>query len=221
MDQQGNIAVGYSASSGTIFPQIRYAGRLATDPVNTLAQAEATLFAGTGSQTGTQNRWGDYAAMSIDPVDDCTFWFTSEYYSTTSQFNWRTRIGSFKFAGCGGSPTPTPSPSPTVEPSPTPTPTPPVLPAAPSNLTATGVSTSQINLAWTDNANNETGFSIERCTGNNCSNFAPIASVGANVTSFANTGLARNTRYSYRVRAFNGNGNSAYSNIATDRTLNR
>src|SRR5206468_4526370 len=62
-----------------------------------------TLFAGTGSQTGTSNRWGDYSALTVDPVDDCTFWYTTEYYATTSQFNWRTRIGNFKFPGCGGS----------------------------------------------------------------------------------------------------------------------
>src|SRR4029453_15504243 len=63
MDRDGNIAVGYSASSSAINPQIRYAGRLATDPVNTLPQAEVTLFAGTGSQTGTNGRWGAYMAM--------------------------------------------------------------------------------------------------------------------------------------------------------------
>ena len=103
MDGSGNIAVGFSASDASIFPQIRYAGRLATDPLNTLAQGEATLFAGTGSQTGTSSRWGDYSALTVDPVDDCTFWYTTEYYSTTTSFNWRTRIGSFKFAGCGGS----------------------------------------------------------------------------------------------------------------------
>jgi hypothetical protein len=73
-DQQGNLALGFSASSATIFPQIRYAGRLATDPLNTLGQGEAHLFNGTGSQTGTSNRWGDYSAMTVDPVDDCTFW---------------------------------------------------------------------------------------------------------------------------------------------------
>ena len=55
------------------------------------------LFAGTGSQTGTSNRWGDYSALTVDPVDDCTFWYTQEYYATTSTFNWRTRIGNFKF----------------------------------------------------------------------------------------------------------------------------
>lgn len=101
MDSAGNIAVGFNASSSTINPQLRYAGRLSTDPLNQLAQGEAHLFDGAGSQTGTGNRWGDYSALTLDPVDDCTFWYTSEYYASTSQFNWRTRIGSFKFAECG------------------------------------------------------------------------------------------------------------------------
>ncbi len=103
-DTNGNMAIGFSASDATINPQVRYAGRLSTDPANTLAQGEATLFAGTGSQTGTGNRWGDYSALSIDPVDDCTFWYTQEYYATTSSFNWRTRIGSFKFPSCSQAP---------------------------------------------------------------------------------------------------------------------
>ncbi len=216
MDQQGNLAIGFSASSASIFPQIRYAGRLAGDPLNVLSQGEATLHAGTGSQVGTSSRWGDYSDLTVDPIDDCTFWYTTEYYSTTSQFNWRTRIGSFKFPGCGGSPTPTPTPTPSVSPTPTPTPNP--LPAAPSNLTATAISSSQINLSWADNSGNETGFKIERCQGNNCTNFAEIAQVGANVTSYTNTGLTRNTWYRYRVRAFNGSGNSGYSNIASAKT---
>ncbi len=114
MDKDGNIALGYSASNSTIFPQLRYAGRLATDPLNVLGQGEAILFAGTGSQSGSFNRWGDYSSMTVDPVDDCTFWLTSEYYATTSSFNWRTRIGSFRFPTCGsGNPTPTPTPTPT------------------------------------------------------------------------------------------------------------
>ena len=96
MDGLGDLAVGFSASSAAIFPQIRYAGRLATDPINTLAQGEAHLFDGTGSQINTFNRWGDYSSMAIDPVDDRTFWYTTEYYDTTSRFNWRTRIGSFR-----------------------------------------------------------------------------------------------------------------------------
>jgi hypothetical protein len=98
-DNQGNIALGFSASSGSIFPQIRYAGRLATDPLNTLS-GEQHLFDGTGSQTGTSSRWGDYSDITVDPVDDCTFYYTNEFYVTTTSFNWRTQIGYFRFSQC-------------------------------------------------------------------------------------------------------------------------
>ena len=113
MDGQGNLAIGFSASSSSIKPQLRYAGRLATDPINTLAQGEAHLYDGAGSQTGSGNRWGDYSSLTIDPVDDATFWYTNEYYSSTTSFNWRTRIGSFKLAT--GSPTPTPTATATAD----------------------------------------------------------------------------------------------------------
>jgi hypothetical protein len=82
------------------------------------------------------------------------------------------------------------------------------------------VSASQINLSWTDNSSNETVFKIERCQGNNCANFAEIAQVGANTTSYPDGGLASNTFYRYRVRASNAAGDSAYSNIARGKTLN-
>ncbi len=94
----------------------------------------------------------------------------------------------------------------------------PALPAAPSNLTATAASRSQINLAWADNATNEDGFKIERCKGATCTNFSQIATVGAGVKSYASTGLSRNTTYRYRVRAYNASGNSAYSNITSATT---
>jgi hypothetical protein len=97
----------------------------------------------------------------------------------------------------------------------------PVLPAAPTGLTATAVSRSQINLAWADNSNNETGFKIERCKGSTCTNFAQIATVGANVTTYSNKNLTRNTTYRYRVRAYNATGNSGYSNIVSATTLSR
>ncbi len=95
------------------------------------------------------------------------------------------------------------------------------LPAAPSNLTAAAASKSQINLAWVDNANNETGFYIERCTGTTCTNFTRIATVGANATTFANTKLRANTTYRYLVQAYNVGGASAYSNIAAATTPRR
>ena len=98
-DHLGNQVLGFSASSSTINPQLRYAGRLTTDPINILT-GEQHLFDGTGSQTGTSSRWGDYSDLTVDPVDECTFYYTNEYYDTTSSFNWRTRIGYFKFAEC-------------------------------------------------------------------------------------------------------------------------
>jgi len=100
-DQNGNIALGYSVSSATTYPSIRYAGRLANDPPGALSQAETTLQAGSGSQTSPSGRWGDYTSMQVDPSDDCTFWYTNQYYSSNSDRSWNTRIGSFKFPNCG------------------------------------------------------------------------------------------------------------------------
>lgn len=94
------------------------------------------------------------------------------------------------------------------------TPTP---PAAPGSLTATAASSSAINLAWADNSNNETGFDIERSADN--VNWAALTTTGSNVQSYGNTGLAASTRYYYRVRAKNGAGSSAYSNVANATTL--
>ena len=99
MDKNGDIALGYSVSSGSVFPSIRYTGRVPTDTLGTM-EAENTIFPGSFSQTGTLHRWGDYSAMQIDPVDDCTFWYTNEYLPATGSFNWATRIASFKFSGC-------------------------------------------------------------------------------------------------------------------------
>jgi hypothetical protein len=102
MDQAGNIALGYSVSSSTLSPSIRYTGRAPTDTLGTL-QAESTILTGSGSQTRGLSRWGDYSAMTIDPTDDCTFFYTNEYLKSSGTFNWSTRIASFKFPGCGSS----------------------------------------------------------------------------------------------------------------------
>jgi hypothetical protein len=101
MDNAGDLAVGYSKSSSSTFPSIAFAGRIPTDPSGTL-ESETNVVNGTGSQTGTLTRWGDYSAMTVDPVDDCSFWYTQEYIKTNGTFNWNTRIASFKFTGCGG-----------------------------------------------------------------------------------------------------------------------
>jgi len=98
-DKLGNIGIGYSASSSSMYPEIRVAGRRRTDPKN-LLRTEVVAWAGTGSQKDTYQRWGDYSAMQIDPSDDCTFWYTTEYIGYVGAFNWHTRIVSFKFPNC-------------------------------------------------------------------------------------------------------------------------
>lgn len=104
MDANGNLAVGYSVSGPSTFPSIRYAARMASDPTNGLFQGEASMFVGTGAQTDGLNRWGDYSSLNVDPVDDCTFWYTTEYIPEDGSFNWRTRIGKFSLADCAVAP---------------------------------------------------------------------------------------------------------------------
>ena len=96
MDSAGNIALGYNVSSGTVSPSLRYTGRLASDTLGTMSQGDNVLVNGTA--TNGSNRYGDYAAMSVDPSDDCTFWFTGEWNGAST---WSTRIGKFKFDQCG------------------------------------------------------------------------------------------------------------------------
>ena len=97
IDKQGNLLVGYSVSSKSLFPSIRYAGRAVGDPPGL---SEATLQTGGGAQTSSSHRWGDYTMLSVDPVDNCTFWYTNEYYAASSNLQWQTRIGSVKFPSC-------------------------------------------------------------------------------------------------------------------------
>ena len=116
MDKYGNIAVGYSVSNATdVYPGIRYTGRLASDPLGTMPLGEGVIINGTGVQTTTNSRWGDYTSMNVDPVDDCTFWYVNEYYAVSgvplplptpplpppfTTAPWQTRIASFKLPGC-------------------------------------------------------------------------------------------------------------------------
>ena len=101
-DKNGDIALGYSASGPNDYPSIRYTGRAAGDPLGQMTQVEQTAFTGTGPQTEVEGRWGDYSDLTVDPADDCTFWYTQEYLGVDAVIigTWRTRIVSFKFPGC-------------------------------------------------------------------------------------------------------------------------
>jgi hypothetical protein len=100
MDKLGNMAIGYSISHATALkPTIRFAARNVSDPLNTLS-SEVNVLTGTGAQTATLARWGDYSTLSVDPGDDCTMWFTTEYLTANGTFNWHTRINSFKLGAC-------------------------------------------------------------------------------------------------------------------------
>ena len=161
MNSNGDMAIGYSASSSAMYPAIRYTGRLAADTPGTMTQGEGTLMAGTGAQTHSAARWGDYSMLAVDPSDDCTFWFTSEYIQTTGSAPWRTRIGSFKLANCGAPP-PTPTPGPTSTPTTTPTPTNTPLPPTPTNtpapVTSTGFLAPSADTPQTTTAGDRNGY---------------------------------------------------------------
>ncbi len=96
MDGDGNIAIGYNTSSSSVYAGMRYAGRLKDDPAGTLPRGETSIIE--GSASNGSGRYGDYTSLSVDPVDECTFWYTAQYNPTS---NWNTRIASFKFEQCG------------------------------------------------------------------------------------------------------------------------
>ena len=104
-DRQGNIGLGYSVVNGTtVKPGIRYTGRLVGDALGQMTLGEGTIIDGTGIQRSTNNRWGDYTSLNLDPSDDCTMWYANEYYTAAGQASsvagWNTRIASFKLPGC-------------------------------------------------------------------------------------------------------------------------
>jgi hypothetical protein len=226
VDQNGNMAIGYSTSSTSQEPSIRYAGRLASDPLNNLGQGEAIMTAGGGHQTHSSGRWGDYSMTTIDPADNLTFWHTNEYYPVTSSANWFTRVGKFRFPISTPTPTPTATATPTATPtatvSPTPTPTPGSTPAAPNALKATNETASSFTANWTS-VSGATGYRLDVSTNSSFTNYVPgyqNLDVG-NTTSRNVTGLSGNTFYYYRLRAYNGAGISPNSNVVRVKTKPR
>ena len=104
-DKKGNMALGYSVVNGvSVYPGIRYTGRLAGDPAGQMTLDEGTIINGSGVQLTTNSRWGDYTSMNVDPVDDCTFWYVNEYYTAAGQASspagWQTRIAALRLPGC-------------------------------------------------------------------------------------------------------------------------
>jgi hypothetical protein len=185
MDKVGDIAVGYSVSSSSMHPAIRYTGRLPSDILGTL-QGETSIIEGAGSQTRNLSRWGDYSGISIDPVDDCTFWYTNEYLKTNGTFNWSTRIASFKFPSCT------------------------TAPAAPAGLAATA-GNAQVSLTW-NASSGATSYNVYRST---TSGGSYVKIINVATASYTNTGLTNGTAYYYVVTAANAGGESAFSNQAS------
>jgi hypothetical protein len=102
MDKLGDVALGFSASGANDYPSVRYTGRTVGDPAGQMTQAEQVIYTGQGPQTEAEGRWGDYSELSVDPIDDCTFWYTQEYLTSDTVVlgSWATRIGAFRFPGC-------------------------------------------------------------------------------------------------------------------------
>jgi len=173
MDQSGNMALGYSVSSSSTSPSIAVTGRLASDPSNTM-QTETSVITGTGSQTGGLTRWGDYSAMQIDPVDDCTFWYTTEYMKTTGSFNWNTHIATFKWPSCAAN---TPDYT---------------LTAAPTSVTVTqgGTGTSTITVNPTNGFTGSVSLSASGLPSGVTASFNPTSTTGTSTLTLTASGTA-------------------------------
>jgi hypothetical protein len=205
VDNAGNMALGYSTSGSNSpnFPSIAYAGRLVNDPLGTLLQTETQLVAGAGSQTHLfLDRWGDYSGMSVDPSDDCTFWYTNEYYSSQANGdsgNWQTRIGSFKFASCTAGITPS---------------APVVTTAAIIGITATSATGGGNVIAYGGQAVTARGvcrsLSANPTTADTCTNDG----TGTGIFSSSLTSLSTGTTYHVRAYATNSVGTAYGSDVA-------
>ncbi len=178
MDKQGNIALGYNVSSATLYPGLRYAGRLSTDVLGVMPHGEYTLVSGTAANGS--NRYGDYASMSVDPVNECEFWFTG-MYNENENLTWSTYIASFQFDSCVCVP-----------------------PAVPSGVTAATDGNNRIGVSWSAVAGADS-YRIYR-SGQSCeslSSFQLIAA-GAIGVSYVDTDVSGGSTYYYRVSSFNG-----------------
>lgn len=182
MDARGNLALAYNVSNDTdVFPSLRYAGRLVTDAPSALPQGEYTVIDGTTA--GESTRYGDYNSMNIDPVDDCTFWFTGQYNSPT---NWSTRIASFSFDNCACTSA-----------------------TAPTGLSAVVAGNNRVNLSWSPARGQTpiTTYYVYRALGDCPGAFYTLIAADLSQTSFVDTTVSGDATYSYVVRAFDSGDN--------------
>ena len=190
MDAGENVLVGYSATgqqAGTDNHSIRYTGRIKADPLGTMTVPETTIATGTANNTNA--RWGDYSSMSVDPIDDCTFWYVSQYFTVAG--NWSTRIASANWpTGAGSGQCPAggcllrPATAPTIG-------------------TATVPGDNQITITWTGIAPAPGSYAIERAEGACGSEgvYRPLAARSGASTSFTDTTVLGGITYSFRVVA--------------------
>jgi hypothetical protein len=187
INSNGDICLGYSASSTSVMPEIRFTGRLSGDPAGVMTVAEETIFASSGVQTGL-TRWGDYTQMCVDPAQPEVFWYVNQYQPSTGSFNWRTRVASLDFA---------------------------LVPVELTSFTA-AANNGEVELNWSTatEANNQ-GFEIQRKSGN--SDFKEVGYVAGFGTttepksySFVETGVPVGN-YTYRLKQIDLDGTFEYS----------
>lgn len=191
MDGAENIVVGYSTTGtldGVENHSIRYTGRAKGDPPGTMTAPEATIAIGTANSVST-SRWGDYTSMSVDPFDDCTFWYVNQY--DTTQNAWSTRIASAAFpagSGAGQCPASTCNTRPALQPGT-------AAPTVPGD--------NQITVNWTGIVPAPGGYAIERAEGTCGAEglYRPLAAVAGTITSFTDTTVQGGQTYAYRVRS--------------------
>lgn len=173
MDDYGNISIAYNVSSSTTFPGLRYAGRLTSDPLGVLTTGEQLIVE--GSAANPSGRYGDYSAMSVDPIDGCTFWFTGEYNPSNQ---WRTRIAAMNFLACTCSPL-----------------------DSPGSVSAATNGDLRIDLSWSVVAGAES-YSVYRSTGPCPGSDWTLLSSGETGTSFSDLTVLGGVTYSYAVTSY-------------------
>lgn len=209
MNGKGYIALGFSIANYDRYPSIRYTGRSPNDPPGEMTFYEEEIMAGTGVQTGSAARWGDYSMMSVDPADDTTFWFTTEYVKISGSVSWRTRIAGFRMTEDN------------------------IPPATISDLRATANTTNSVTLDWTATGNNgnegtaflyDIRYSASPITEDNFDAAArpekvPAPAEAGTAESFTIKDLQFNTQYYFAIkvrdRQFNFSGMSEVVNATT------